>query len=52
MFGTVSFARFMFVLAHEACHENGLVDGVNADMYALAQMSSISACLGWGYAVG
>ena len=50
--GTEAFARGLFVLAHEAGHATGLGDECDADKYALAQMGSISARLGWGYAVG
>ena len=50
--GTEAFARGLFVLAHEAGHAAGFVDECDADKYALAQMGSISARLGWGYAVG
>jgi hypothetical protein len=50
--GTEPFARGLFVLAHEAAHASGLTDECDADKRALATMGSISARLGWGYAVG
>jgi hypothetical protein len=50
--GTEPFARGLFVLAHEAAHAAGIVDECEADKRALATMGSISARLGWGFAVG
>ncbi len=50
--GTEAFARGLFVLAHEAAHAIGLGDECEADKRALATMGSISARLGWGFAVG
>lgn len=50
--GTEAFARGLFVLAHEAAHATGLADECEADKRALATMGSISARLGWGFAVG
>ena len=50
--GTEAFARGLFVLAHEAAHAIGFADECEADKYALTTMGSISARLGWGYAVG
>ena len=50
--GTEAFARGLFVLAHESAHAIGLGDECAADKYALDTMGSISARLGWGYAVG
>jgi hypothetical protein len=50
--GTEPFARGLFVLAHEAAHAAGYVDECEADKRALATMGSISARLGWGFAVG
>ena len=50
--GTEAFARGLFVLAHEGAHAIGFGDECVADKYALDTMGSISARLGWGYAVG
>ena len=50
--GTEPFARGLFVLAHEAAHATGIADECEADKRALATMGSITARLGWGFAVG
>lgn len=50
--GTEAFARGLFVLAHEAAHATGIADECEADKRGLATMGSITARLGWGFAVG
>lgn len=50
--GTEAFARGLFVLAHEAAHATGIANECEADKRALATMGSITARLGWGFAVG
>lgn len=50
--GTEAFARGLFVLAHEAAHAAGIANECEADKRGLATMGSISARMGWGFAVG
>ena len=50
--GTEAFARGLFVLAHEAAHATGIANECEADKRGLATMGSITARLGWGFAVG
>lgn len=50
--GTESFARGLFVLAHEAAHSRGVADECAADKAALATMGDLGVALGYPSEVG